>query len=133
MNPAPLPRVFTALNCGKMLTILRPPTMTWSFIDKSQSQQPADIAVLLLRMGKLYRDTLYPFQNDEKFLSGRRSKSLGTMPILPQNIYGLFLTHPPTMSVLNVSKNGHFLNPPIQTFSDVICSTIEIQVRARPT
>ena len=37
---------------------------------------------------------------------------LSTIQILRKQIFGLFLTHPPSMYLLIVSKNGHFLNPP---------------------
>ena len=49
---------------------------------------------------------------------------LETIPISCQNILGLFLTHPWPSSVintvLNVSINGNYLNPPTQSCADVI-------------
>ena len=51
--------------------------------------------------------------------------ALWTIPILRQHICGLFIPHPPTHlirinTVLNVSKTGHFLDPPTQFFADII-------------
>ena len=56
-------------------------------------------------------------------------KLLGTIHILRQHIFGLFWTYPPTMSVsintvLNVRKNGHFLNPP-SPYTDVIYGLLQ--------
>ena len=42
-----------------------------------------------------------------------RQSHLGTIPILRQHIFGLFLTHPLSINtVLNVSKNDNFPTPP---------------------
>ena len=44
---------------------------------------------------------------------------LGTIQILRKQVFGLFLTHPPSMYWYIVSKNCHFLNPPTH-FNDYI-------------
>ena len=56
-----------------------------------------------------------------RFCMSRWNISLGTIPILRQHFFGLFLTPAPTHyvsinPVLNVSKNGHFPNLPTQSF-----------------
>ena len=45
---------------------------------------------------------------------------IGTIQVLRNQVYGLFLAILPTLYVLIVSKNGHFLNPPTQSHDYVI-------------
>ena len=54
-----------------------------------------------------------------------KKSDLGNIHILRLHIFGLNYVNPPTHyvsinTVLNISKNGHFLNPPTQSDADVI-------------
>ena len=78
------------------------------------------ISILVLHISRRFTLMCYYSGKSLLVLDWGFSIQLGTIHILHKHVLGDFLTHPPTIWVLLVSKKGRFLNPPIQSNAYVI-------------